>query len=84
MYNPKSLKAEEFICHQEVLDTLAYADANKNNVKLIDEVLNKARERKGLSHREAMILLDCDLPEKTKRFLSLPNKLRKIITATEL
>lgn len=47
MYNPKSLKAEEFICHQEVLDTLAYADANRNNSQLVDQVLNKARERKG-------------------------------------
>ena len=52
MYNPKSLKAEEFIDHQEILDTLAYADENKNNVELIDQILNKARERKGLSHRE--------------------------------
>lgn len=47
MYNPKSLKAEEFICHQEVLDTLVYADANRNNPQLVDQVLNKARERKG-------------------------------------
>lgn len=47
MYNPKSLKAEEFICHREVLDTLAYADANRNNPQLVDQVLNKARERKG-------------------------------------
>ena len=77
MYNPKSLKAEEFICHQEVLDTLAYADANKNNVKLIDEVLNKARERKGLSHREAMILLDCDLPEKNKEIFELAEQIKK-------
>ena len=45
MYNPKSLKAEEFIDHQEILDTLAYADENKNNVELIDQILNKARER---------------------------------------
>ena len=43
MYNPKSLKAEEFIDHQEILDTLAYADENKNNVELIDQILNKAR-----------------------------------------
>ena len=61
MYNPKSLKAEEFIDHQEILDTLAYADENKNNVELIDQILNKARERKGLSHREASVLLACEL-----------------------
>ncbi len=66
MYNPKSLKAEEFIDHQEILDTLAYADENKNNVELIDQILNKARERKGLSHREASVLLACDIPEKVQ------------------
>ena len=77
MYNPKSLKADEFICHQEVLDTLAYADANKNNPKLIDEVLNKARERKGLSHRDAMILLDCDIPEKNKEIFELAEQIKK-------
>ena len=60
MYNPKSLKAEEFIDHQEILDTLAYADENKENVELIDQILNKARERKGLSHREASVLLVCE------------------------
>ena len=41
MYNVKSLKAEEFISDEEILDTLAYADANKDNVALIDEILNK-------------------------------------------
>ena len=57
MYDVKSLKAEEFISDEEILDTLAYADANKDNVVLIDEILNKARERKGLNHREASVLL---------------------------
>ena len=77
MYNPKSLKAEEFICHQEVLDTLAYADANRNNPQLVDQVLNKARERKGLNHREAMILLDCDIPEKNKEIFELAEQIKK-------
>ena len=77
MYNPKSLKAEEFICHQEVLDTLAYADANRNNPQLVDQVLNKARERKGLNHREAMILLDCDIPEKNREILELAEQIKK-------
>ena len=45
MYNVKSLKAEEFISDEEILDTLAYADANKNNVEVIDAILAKARER---------------------------------------
>ena len=53
-YNPKSLKAEEFINHQEILDTLAYAEAsNKDNLKLIDQIIEKAKLCKGLTHREA-------------------------------
>lgn len=77
MYNPKSLKAEEFIDHQEILGTLAYADANKNNVALIDQILNKARERKGLSHREASVLLACDIPEKVQELYALAEQIKK-------
>ena len=60
MYNPKSLKAEEFISHEEILATLDYAEANKNNVALIDEIIAKAKERKGLSHSEASVVLACE------------------------
>ena len=77
MYNPKSLKAEEFIDHQEILDTLAYADENKENVELIDQILNKARERKGLSHREASVLLACDIPEKVQELYALAEQIKK-------
>ena len=77
MYNPKSLKAEEFIDHQEILDTLAYADENKNNVELIDQILNKARERKGLSHREVSVLLACDIPEKVQELYALAEQIKK-------
>ena len=70
MYNPKSLKAEEFISDEEIRETLAYADANKDNVELIDQILAKAKECKGLTHREASVLLACEMPgflrEKTK------------------
>ena len=66
MYNPNSMKAEEFIDHQEILDTLEYAAAHKHDEALIDEILNKARLRKGLSHRDAAVLLDCDIPEKNR------------------
>ena len=38
MYNPKSLKAEEFISHDEIQETLAYADANKDNLEVIDAI----------------------------------------------
>lgn len=69
MYNVKSSKAEEFICHEEVLETLAFAQENKHNEALIDEILAKAKLRKGLTHREAAVLLDCDIEEKTKKFM---------------
>ena len=63
MYNPKSLKAEEFISDEEIRETLAYADANKDNIELIDQILAKAKECKGLTHREASVLLACEMPE---------------------
>ena len=62
-YDPKSLKAEEFINHEEITETLEYADKNKSNVPLLREILEKAKERKGLSHRDASVLLECDVPE---------------------
>ena len=63
MYDPKSLKAEEFIDNEEILESLKYADENKSNVEVIDAILEKAKERKGLSHRDASVLLACDIPE---------------------
>ena len=63
MYNPKSMKAEEFISHEEVLATLEYADANKDNLELIRQIIDKARQKKGLSHREASVLLACENEE---------------------
>ena len=77
MYNVKSLKAEEFISDEEILDTLAYADANKDNVEVIDAILAKARERKGLSHREASVLLACDMPEKIQEVYELAKQIKE-------
>ncbi len=76
MYDVKSPKAEEFINHQEILDTLEYANNNKNNISLIDTILNKARLRKGLSHREAAVLLDCDIPEKNEEIFALAKQIK--------
>ncbi len=76
MYNPKSPKAEEFINHEEILSTLEYANQNKSNVALIDEILHKARLRKGLTHREAAVLLDCDIPEKNEEIFTLANQIK--------
>ena len=77
MYNVKSLKAEEFISHDEILETLAYAEKNKNNKELIESILKKAEERKGLSHREASVLLECDDEEITNRIYSLAKQIKK-------
>lgn len=77
MYNPKSLKAEEFIDHNEVQDTLNYAEKNKNNIKLIDSIIEKAKLRKGLSHREASVLMACDIPEKVAECYDLAEQIKK-------
>lgn len=76
-YNPKSLKAEEFINHQEILDTLAYAEANKDNLELIDQIIEKARLCKGLTHREASVLLACENQEKIEELYTLAEELKK-------
>lgn len=76
MYNPNSMKAEEFIDHQEILDTLEYAAAHKHDEALINEILNKARLRKGLSHRDAAVLLDCDIPEKNREIEELARQIK--------
>ena len=77
MYNPKSRRAEEFISHDEIMETLAYAEANKNNRPLIDQILARARERKGLSHREAAVLLDCQLEDKNQEIFALAEQIKK-------
>ncbi len=77
MYNPKSKKAAEFIDHAEVMATLAYAEQNKDNLALIDGILEKAKERKGLSHREAALLLDCNDEEKNREIYALAEQIKK-------
>ena len=77
MYNPKSHKAEEFINREEILDTLKYAEENKHNVELIDKILEKAKQRNGLTHREAAVLLDCDIKEKNEEIFKLAEQIKK-------
>ncbi len=77
MYNPKSHKAEEFINHEEVLASLNYAEENKNNLELIDKILEKAKLAKGLTHREAAVLLACEIEEKNKEIFALAEKIKK-------
>ncbi len=77
MYNPKSSKATEFIDDQEILDTLAYARENKHNKALIDAILEKAKTCKGLSHREAAVLLECDLEEENHRIFTMAKEIKQ-------
>lgn len=84
IYDPRSLRAEEFISDAEIRDTIAYAEANKHNLELIDALLEKARPRKngngvtcaGLSHREASVLLACDIPEKIEQMYALAREIK--------
>ena len=77
MYDPKSRKAEDFINHEEILDTLAYADGHKNDAALIDSILEKAKLRKGLTHREASVLLACELEDKNQELYELAKQIKK-------
>lgn len=83
-YDPKSLKAEEFINDEEIRATLAYAEENKNNTELIEKILEKARPRKvetgsvcaGLTHREASVLLACEDPELIERMYKIAEEIK--------
>ncbi|MCC8023210.1 MAG: [FeFe] hydrogenase H-cluster radical SAM maturase HydG [Clostridiales bacterium] len=77
MYNVKSLKAEEFIHDGEIQDTLAYAEANRSNGPLIDSILEKAARLKGLTHREAAVLLDCTLPDRNAEIFRLAKEIKE-------
>ena len=85
IYDPKSLKAEEFINDAEILETIAYAEANKHNEELIDSILEKARPQKtatgcvckGLTHREASVLLACEIEEKNQEIYHLAEQIKK-------
>ena len=77
MYNPKSMKAEEFIDHEEILETLAYADAHKTDEELISAIIEKAKQYKGLSHREASVLLACELEDKNQEVYALAKKIKQ-------
>lgn len=76
-YNSKSLRAEEFINHEEILETLQYAHEHAENIELIDAIIEKAKQRKGLSHREAAVLLDCTIPEKINEIYTLAEQIKK-------
>lgn len=76
MYDPKSMRAEEFINHEEILATLQYAEENKENLELIDQIIAKAKLRKGLNHREASVLLACENKEKIEELYALAKQIK--------
>lgn len=76
-YDKTSLKAEEFINDEEIKATLKYADENKNNTELIDTIIEKAKLRKGLDHREASVLLACENKEKLDEIYALAQQIKK-------
>ena len=84
VYDPKSLIADEFINDGEIRETLEYAEANKNNAELIDAILEKARPKKqgsgyvcsGLTHREASVLLACEMPDKIEKMFAVAEEIK--------
>ena len=81
MYDVYSKHADDFINHEEILETLAYADENKANEALIDSILEKARLRKGLSHREASVLL-ARWKKKIRKSTNWQSRSKRISTGT--
>lgn len=76
MYNVNSFRAEEFISDEEIRETLEYADKNCDNMELVNAIIEKARQRKGLNHREASVLLACQNEEKIKEIYALANQIK--------
>ena len=76
MYDRKSMKADDFINHDEIMETLSYAEANKDNRALIESLIEKAKKRKGLEHREAAVLLDCTIPDLNEEIFRLANEIK--------
>lgn len=76
-YQANSSNAEEFIHHEEILATLDYAKANKSNRQLIEQLIEKARSCKGLSHREAAVLLECDQDDLIERIFHLAKEIKQ-------
>ena len=77
MYNPKSKVATEFIDDEEILKTIEYAKENKNNRELIDSLIERAKDCKGLSHREALVLLECELEDANQKMFELAKQIKQ-------
>ena len=76
MYNVKSTNAQEFICDSEIRETMQYAAHNKDNRELIKSILDKARECKGIDHREAAVLLECNQSDLIEEMFALAREIK--------
>ena len=77
MYNPKSRIATEFIDHEEILDTLRYAKEHQNDIALVNSIIERAGDCKGLSHREAAVLLLCEDQEMIQKMFDQAAKIKQ-------
>ena len=77
MYNVKSKRATEFIDDNEILETLKYAEDNKSNRKLIEDLIERARDCKGLTHREAAVLLECNQEDLNEKMFDLAREIKQ-------
>lgn len=77
MYKVDSPQAEEFIHHEEILETLEYARSHKDNRAFIEQLIEKAALCKGLTHREAATLLECDQPDLIERIFHLAKEIKQ-------
>ena len=77
IYDSRSLKAEEFINHQEIVESLEYARENRDNREVIAAILETAKLAKGISHREAAVLMECEIPEVNEQIRSLAVEIKE-------
>lgn len=76
MYNPKSDLATEFIDDEEILSAIKYAKDNANNIELANEILDEAEKMKGISHRQAAMLLECKDENVINRIYEIAKKIK--------
>lgn len=77
MYQPTSQQAHQFIDHQEVISTMNYAQEHKSNQPLIQQIIEKAKQGQGITHREAALLLECNLPELTEQIYTVAKQIKQ-------
>lgn len=77
MYNKNSMMADEFIDDGEIKASIAWAEENKDNLELVYETIEKTGKLKGLSHREAALLLCCEDGEALRRIFEKATEIKQ-------